>query len=26
MSVGDYLSHIDKDLTVTDFIRFTLNE
>ena len=26
ISVGDYLSHIDKDLTVVDFIRFTLND
>jgi elongation factor Ts len=24
-SVGDYLSHIDKDLTVVNFVRFTLN-
>ncbi len=24
-SVGDYLTHIDKDLTVVDFVRFTLN-
>ena len=26
ISVGDYLTHIDKDLTVIDFIRFTLND
>lgn len=26
ISVGDYLTHIDKDLTVVDFIRFTLND
>jgi elongation factor Ts len=26
ISVGDYLSHIDKDLTVVDFVRFTLND
>jgi elongation factor Ts len=26
ISVSDYLSHIDKELTVKDFIRFTLNE
>lgn len=26
ISVGDYLTHVDKDLTVVDFIRFTLND
>jgi len=26
ISVGDYLTHVDKDLTVIDFIRFTLND
>lgn len=26
ISVGDYLTHIDKDLTVVDFVRFTLND
>jgi elongation factor Ts len=26
ISVGDYLTHIDKDLTVLDFVRFTLND
>jgi len=25
-TVGDYLTHIDKDLTVVDFVRFTLND
>jgi elongation factor Ts len=25
-SVGEYLTNIDKDLTVVDFVRFTLNE
>ncbi len=25
-SVGDYLTHIDKDLTVIDFVRYTLND
>jgi elongation factor Ts len=25
-SVGEYLTHIDKDLTVIDFVRFTLND
>ncbi|TSA35490.1 MAG: elongation factor Ts [Porphyromonadaceae bacterium] len=26
ISVGDYLTHVDKDLTVVDFVRFTLND
>lgn len=26
ISVGDYLAHVDKDLTVIDFVRFTLND
>jgi elongation factor Ts len=26
ISVGDYLSHVDKDLTVVDFVRYTLND
>ena len=26
ISVGDYLTHVDKDLMVVDFIRFTLND
>jgi len=26
ISVGDYLAHIDKDLSVLDFVRFTLND
>jgi elongation factor Ts len=25
-TVGDYLTHVDKDLTVVDFVRFTLND
>jgi len=25
MTVGDYLTHVDKDLTVVDFVRYTLN-
>ena len=26
ITVGDYLTHVDKDLTVIDFVRFTLND